>query len=206
MMSKTHLTVGLATSLAICMPNDVSSLMAVLAGSAAGSILCDIECRGKPGMWDAAIGRGIAFGIAVVALAIDYLSNGRIISGIMQRIYEKEYFNLILGTVVLLVVCIIGRFSEHRTFTHSLLYVILIDFGFYCLSPMFRMPVLVAGLSHLIIDTFNKKPVPWLFPFFRPGICLKWCYASKTGNAVIMWAGLVASIALLAWRIYIISA
>ena len=68
MMSKTHLTVGVATSLAICQPATVGTLMTAIAGGAAGSILCDIECKGHPGMWDAAIGRIIAIGISLTAL------------------------------------------------------------------------------------------------------------------------------------------
>ena len=97
---------------------------------------------------------------------------------------------------MLLITCLFGRRSEHRTFTHSLLYVLLIDFGAFCICPAFLMPVLAGGLSHLIIDTLNKKPVPWLFPFFQPGFCLKWCYASKKANTVLMWVGLAMDIVL----------
>jgi membrane-bound metal-dependent hydrolase YbcI (DUF457 family) len=60
---------------------------------------------------------------------------------------------------------------------------------------------LAGGISHLIIDSFNKKPVPWLFPIRKRGICFKVCYASKIGNAILMWAGLAACVVLLAWRI-----
>lgn len=112
---------------------------------------------------------------------------------------------IIMGTIVLLVTCIIGRRSEHRTFTHSLLYIVLIAVGFFCILPELALPVLVEGLSHLTIDTLNKKPVPWLYPLRKTGICFRLCYASKTGNYILMWLGLIASIMLIGWRIIIIN-
>ncbi len=204
MMSKTHLTVGVATSLAICQPATVGTLMTAIAGGAAGSILCDIECKGHPGMWDAAIGRIIAIGISLTALAIDYFAGDSLVLPTIQQIQMRNYSSLISGAIVLLATCIAGRHSQHRTFTHSLLYVLLISLGFGCISSALSLPVFAAGISHLVIDTFNKKPVPWLFPFFRPGICFKICYASKIGNTVLMWSGLAASLALLTYRLFII--
>ena len=55
-----------------------------------------------------------------------------------------------------------------------------------------------------VIDTFNKKPVPWLYPIRKKGFCFNVCYASKIGNSILMWAGFGACLALLIWRIMII--
>lgn len=201
MMSKTHITVGVAASLAVSIPTTIGGVFSAVIGGAIGGILCDIECRSTPEMRDALYGRFIAAGITGVLLLADRLLN----AGIWTSILSQDHFSLGLGAVVLLVTCLIGRFSEHRTFTHSLLYVLLITFGFFCITPELLFPVLAGGVSHLIIDTFNKKPVPWLFPLRKRGICFKVCYASKLGNAILMWAGLVASIALLGWRIMVMT-
>ena len=201
MMSKTHITVGIAIALAACRPSDTAGILASIAGGAIGGILCDIECKSTPQMRDALTGRVIAAGIAGAMLLADTLLKTGILSGILSR--ERIY--LIAGAIVLFATCFIGRRSEHRTFTHSLLYVALITVGFFCISPDLALPVLAGGLSHLAIDTLNKKPVPWLYPLRKTGICFKLCYASKTGNTILMWAGLIASIILLGWRIVMIN-
>ena len=200
MMSKTHITVGVATSLAVCMPTTTGCILSAVIGGAVGGILCDIECKSTPVMRDAVYGRLIAAGVSGIVLAADWFLK----TGIWASIFSQDKFSLILGAAVLLITCIIGRLSEHRTFTHSLLFVLLIDFGFFCISPLLMVPVLAGGLSHLIIDTFNKKPVPWLYPIRKKGFCFNVCYASKIGNSILMWAGFGACLALLIWRIMII--
>ena len=193
MMGKTHITVGVAVAMAITMPTTPAGLYTAVIGGAVSGVLCDIECKSEPGMRDALIARVITAGITIILLLTDWLTN----AGIVSSILSQDQSSLILGAVVLLITCFFGRRSNHRTFTHSLLYVLLISFGMFCIYPEFRFPVLAGGLSHLIIDTFNKKPVPWLYPFFRHGFCLKWCYASKKANTVLMWVGLALDIVLI---------
>lgn len=201
MMSKTHIAIGTAASLAICAPTTVGGIFSAVMGGTIGGILCDIECRSTPKMRDALYGRVIVAAISVGILLSDWFLK----TGIWNAILSRERFYLLFGAVVLLGTCTIGRFSDHRTFTHSLLFVLLIDFGCFCIIPDLLFPVLAGGLSHLFIDTFNKMPVPWLYPIRKNGICFKLCYADKTGNAVLMWLGVVASTALLVWRAFIIS-
>ena len=202
MMSKTHITVGIAAALAACCPSDYAGILVSVAGGAIGGILCDIECKSTPQMRDALTGRIIAAGITGAMLLVDVFLK----TGIWNRILSREINYLITGALVLLVTCFVGRRSEHRTFTHSLLYVVLITFGFFCILPELVLPVLAGGLSHLAIDTLNKKPVPWLYPIRKTGICFKLCYASKTGNTILMWFGFIASIVLFGWRIAAINA
>ena len=66
------------------------------------------------------------------------------------------------------------------------------------------LPVLAGGLSHLLLDTLNKKPVPWLYPLVKKGFCLRLCRADKAANAAFLWLGLAASAALIAWKIKMI--
>lgn len=192
MMSKTHLTVGVAAALAVTMPTTLSGLFAAGIGGAAGGILCDIECRSKPRMWDAPCGRWIAFGLSVILFAADWFLK----AGLCQSILLQDSMSLTLGGFILLITCLIGRMSPHRTFTHSLLYAALLTFGFWKITPLLAVPVLAGAISHLAIDTLNKKPIPWLFPFFRPGFCLKLCYSDRFANKLLMFLGLTASIAL----------
>ena len=200
-MSKTHLTVGIATALAVCRPTSIGGIYAAVIGGATGGILCDIECRSRKGMRDALVGRIIAAVLSLALLIADYTMN----AGICEHILQQDKYTIMLGSGILLITCIIGRRSSHRTFTHSLLYVMLISLGIYIITPMIGIPCLYGGISHLIIDTFNKKEVPWFYPFVKKGICFRLCYASKTANTVIMWVGLVFCIGLLVWRISVIA-
>lgn len=197
MMSKTHITVGIAAAMAAYCPSDYAGILVSVVGGAIGGVLCDIECKSTPHNRDALTGRIIVAGITGATI----LADGLLKTGIWNRIMSQENYYLITGVIVLLVTCIMGRRSEHRTFSHSLLYVALITVGFFCILPELALPVLAGGLSHLAIDTLNKKPVPWLYPFRKKGICFRLCYASKIGNSILMWIGLILSITLLGWRI-----
>lgn len=196
MMSKTHLTVGVAASLAVCMPNSAEGLFAAVIGGAAGGILCDIDCRSRPRMRDVLHGRLAALAITGILLTADGIMH----TGVIDSITSPNRQNLVLGCITLLIICMTGRASGHRTFSHSLLFVFLITYGFYCISPIFMLPVLAGGLSHLVIDTLNRRPVPWLYPFKAGRFCLKLCRVNKTGNNILMWTGLAVSIVLIFWR------
>ena len=196
MMSKTHLTVGVAASLAVCMPNSAEGLFAAVIGGAAGGILCDIDCRSRPRMRDILHGRLAALAITGILLTADGIWHTGIIDSLMSVDRQK----MAAGCAVLILTCMIGRMSGHRTFTHSLLYVFLITFGFSCIAPVLALPVLAGGLSHLVIDTLTRRPVPWLYPFRAGRFCLKLCRVNKTGNNILMWTGLAVSIVLIFWR------
>lgn len=61
---------------------------------------------------------------------------------------------------------IIGRLLKHRGITHSLFFVGLLVAGLK-MTPISWTYVLsfTAGMiSHLVLDTFNPKGVPWLWP------------------------------------------
>ena len=45
MMSMTHISIGLATTLAITRPDKFQDYLPVIAGAAIGSIICDFDCR-----------------------------------------------------------------------------------------------------------------------------------------------------------------
>ena len=128
MMSKTHITVGIATSLVVCRPTTLEGIFASVIGGAAGGIVCDIECRSTPQMRDALYGRFIALGICISLLLADIITN----AGIWASIMAQNVISVAIGIGVLLVTCIVGRFSEHRTFTHSLLYSFLITKPLNC--------------------------------------------------------------------------
>ena len=204
MLSKTHIHAGIAAALAFATTYEAISPLGVisaLAGGTAGAVLVDIECRAQNSSHDPAYGRLIALSIVAAAIIADLLLKaGLCLSALNQsRVYTLS------GAALLLTVCVLGRFSAHRTFTHSVLYVALISAGFYLFCPAAWIYVLLGGVSHLILDTMNNKPVPWLYPAFKKGVCLNLCATDKIANKALMWFFLLFDLTLLARAVWVLT-
>ena len=200
MLSKTHLTVGVATALAVSPGRTAGEVFAAVIGGALGGVLCDVECKDLPGRKDVFAGRLGAGALTVLLLAADSIMK----AGLWASIRTQPLSSVIVGTLIVILAASLGHMSAHRTLTHSLLYVGLLGLGCGLISPLLTLPVLAGGLSHLLLDTLNKKPVPWLYPLVKKGFCLRLCRADKAANAAFLWLGLAASAALIAWKIKMI--
>ena len=200
MLSKTHLTVGVAAALAVSPCRTAGELFAAVIGGALGGVLCDVECKDLPGRKDVFAGRLGAGALTVLLLAADSIMK----AGLWASIRTQPLSSVIVGTLIVILAASLGHRSAHRTLTHSLLYVGLLGLGCGLISPLLTLPVLAGGLSHLLLDTLNKKPVPWLYPLVKKGFCLRLCRADKAANAAFLWLGLAASAALIAWKIKMI--
>ena len=69
MLSKTHLTVGVATALAVSPGRTAGEVFAAVIGGALGGVLCDVECKDLPGRKDVFAGRLGAGALTVLLLA-----------------------------------------------------------------------------------------------------------------------------------------
>ena len=196
MMSKTHLAVGVAAALTVCRPNDLGAVFGAVIGGAVGGVFCDVECDAGQPMRDALLGRVNAGGITAILLAADWLMK----TGVWTGILSQSAASLGTGLVTFIITFLIGRLCRHRGFTHSLLFVFLISFGLFCFSPPIGIAALAGGLSHLLLDTLNKKPVPWFFPIGK-GFCLRLFYSNRTANTAFMWAGFTVSVALITMKL-----
>lgn len=198
MMGKTHYAIGLATALAVIHPQTLNECFVAVIGGSIGGVLADNDTLDHDYHSDALSGQALAFATAAIVLALDYFLNAGICSTISGRPMLP-----IIGMIGFIILYVVGYFSNHRTFTHSFLTLIL-----YALtSSLIYMPLgislSVAYLSHLLLDVLNKKKVPLLYPL-KFGICLKLCYASKTANKVLMYTGFAATIILLGISLFLI--
>lgn len=66
MMAKTHIVVGITTSLTFLLPTNTESALPVAIGGAIGSLICDNDYKLTPEMKDALYGRIISSVIVVV--------------------------------------------------------------------------------------------------------------------------------------------
>lgn len=186
MLSKTHIAIGLATSLTLLAPQTPEAIYPVVVGGAIGSIICDIDCTWRRPTKDAVLGRTIAGILAGAAIVADVRSHG-----VLWHYYEHTgIIPVIVGIVIFLGLCQGARNTEHRTFSHSLLAVAGLCAG----VALFCFPILPAfaiGIAtHLLLDVVNIRPVHLFYPM-KQGVSLKWCPAKSKADLVLFALGLL---------------
>lgn len=191
-MGKTHVAVGMATSLLILQPTNPKGCIVAIIGGAIGGVAADIDILNDDYKHDALIGQFLAVGISCIALIIDYFLK----LGICKFMQERNTFLIGLGAVIYLVLWIVGYHSDHRKFTHSFLAMLLFSTAIYLLSPMIAGAYIIGYFSHLLLDLLNKKRVLLFYPLGK-GMCLKLCYAGKSANKAFMYFGFIVTTAMI---------
>ena len=195
MMSRTHLTVGMATALSLLSIANPSDLTVVLAGGALGGVLADVDTLDNDYKADAHIGEALAIGAVLMAALLDLIFFRSI------RVHITEHrVAAITGGIGLLILWIIGYQTDHRTSTHSLLAMLLFSVFAALVFPRLGVACFLGYASHLLLDILNKKGIQLFYPL-HPRICLRLCYASGAANTFFMYAGLVATAILVILRI-----
>ena len=82
MLGKAHLTIGMAAAWTLAMPETVPAALPVIAGAAAGSLICDIDCDSPAERRDASKQRVLAAVITAAALITDKLTDAAHICGV----------------------------------------------------------------------------------------------------------------------------
>ncbi|MCD7956395.1 MAG: metal-dependent hydrolase [Lachnospiraceae bacterium] len=176
MMSKTHITMGIGASLILLHPNTVSGISAAIIGGTFGAIIPDIDCKSTKISRDALYGRLIAG--AVIAASVIWGQTQPV--SLLKDILQTHVSNTILmGLLFMSILCVAGRISGHRNFSHSFLFFILMGGSVYLIYPAFLPGFCIGCLSHLLLDCLNKKPVRLLYPL-KGGILFedmlfRWC-------------------------------
>ncbi len=191
MMGKTHVAMGMATSMMVLNPTSPKLCLFALAGGAVGGVVADIDTVKNDYKHDALIGQCIAYGTLLICLGIDFFNNYGMCDGFIKRNMKIN----ILGIIIYLMLICGGVESKHRTFTHSLLALCLFSNAVCILFPQIVGSFIIGYLSHLILDITNKKPVPLFYPKGK-GICLEWFYAGKIADKIFMVIGIVITLTL----------
>ena len=182
MLGKTHITTGIASALIVIRPQTVPGVIATITGGAIGGWIVDVDCKkmdaDREKIYDTIID-GLFIGAFVF---LDYLIG----KGLCKYISDNWGPKIIGGLAGIAVLLFLGLISKHRTFTHSLLCMLLFGGAVY----LFCKPAVIAFLigygAHLIADLFNKRGIQILFPFkMRP--CFKLCDAGGKANRILFW-------------------
>lgn len=192
MMSRTHMVIGVAASLAVLQPETALECTAAVVGGALGATISDIDVLWKKRMQDV-----ISCMIWVALLIAGLLILEHVAKiGMAEQLAGWVGENWIGGVALLSVVCVCGFFSEHRSFTHSLLGMVLFSYGMQLLLPGRSYGFVVGFATHILLDLMNRKELRLMYPF-RQGFCMHLCAASGKVNMILMWLGMSASIVLL---------
>jgi len=186
MLGKAHLTIGTAAAYTLLMPGTLPAALPVIAGAAAGSLICDIDCDSPSERSDASRQRILAAVIVLAALITDKAVDG----GMLRSVTESGSYLWCAGIAGLVVTLAFANVSSHRGFSHSLLAMALETGFLYLVIPQMAIPFAAAFISHLILDMTNKKRVRLLYPS-KKGFSLGWFYADRLANRVCEIGGLL---------------
>jgi inner membrane protein len=181
MTGKTHVSVAMAATLLITQPQSIKELVLCLGVTSVGAVISDIDVStsGSHEAIDRILGIVI---IAAIALGfVEYKWNVGIVTSFKNN---SSIMRIIVGIVVFLGICIFGKNQPHRSFMHSALAVGLLSGATYIILPDAVPYMFVSMVSHILIDTLNKKkvhifyPLPW-------GISFNLCHAQGFVNNTI---------------------
>ena len=194
MMSRTHMRVGAAASLAILQPTTLAATIVSVAGGYLGGWICDVDSHNKEEVGDYTDGWGILIPLGI-ALAFDYLFG----IGICRYVISHRSYANLAGLAAFLVLLFIGSRTSHHTFTHSLLAVLLYSVALLLAFPPIVPAFAIGMVTHILVDLLGHKPgVQILFPLsFKPR--LNKVKANGKANDVVGYLALAATIVLTVW-------
>ena len=195
MMGKTHITIGMASALALTAVNTPAGIAVALAGGALGGVMPDVDTLRNDYKHDAMFGELLAVSVVASAAVMDYFLKWGICADVLANQQSA-----ILGAVLMLALWIFGLTREHRTFTHSILSMALFSLAAAFIYVPFGVSFMIGYLSHLLLDILNKKGILLLYPM-KNEICLNLCYAGKLANTIFMIFGYIATISLTIFRV-----
>ena len=181
MRGRTHITAGIAAALLVLHPTTVLGIGSAVAGGTLGGAICDIDCKGSDLNQETIRGAVLA-GICIAGVTVYDLRSG---NGLIDHIRNAVGTNLLLGILGLVICCIWGCISPHRTFTHSLTGLLAMSASAWLICAPLGYAVALGMASHILLDLLNRKGIPLLYPLKKPVVCLNLCRADGLVNSIL---------------------
>lgn len=171
--------VGIATLLLTA--NDITTIIGGTTLALIGSLIVDIDTDKSKG---AKLLKESFKGVVVlIILGIIFQTQHNV--NVLNYITEnKTITQRFVGLGILVVALIIGKFSSHRGFTHSLIGIVSYTIPVYMLVGSLYTWFLIGYIAHILADMFNKKEVRLLYPL-KNGICLKLCSSDGVVDKIL---------------------
>ena len=183
MLGKTHMAVGIATTLAVLPPENTRQLLLEVGAGAVGALISDIDVGTSESHRDADKITYLTLGVIAAVIALDHFMN----TGIVFRIRQSAgTMKLILGILMFVGICAYGKEQPHRSFMHSFLALFLLEISIGIIYLAFMWPFGIGFLSHLASDIFNRRKVRLLYPI-PGGFSLGLFSAKGAANSIFLW-------------------
>lgn len=190
MLGKTHMAVGIATTLAITQPSGISELLLAVGAGSLGALISDIDVGTSNSHRDADKITALSVVVVLAVFALDYFCNTQIIERIIG---SSGYLRIIAGLLLFIGICAFGKEQPHRSFMHSFLALILLSFALGLIWEKAVIYFAVGFLSHLATDIFNKKKVRLLYPL-KGGVSLGLFHAYGLANDIFFAVGSIVAV------------
>ena len=126
LLGKTHMIIGVASSLAITVPKTAPEFLLAVGLGAAGAVISDIDVETS----NVHRNMGKVLLLTIVAAAVIFGLDIFLKTEIIHKITEDSHIHrIIAGCLIFLVVCVFGKEQPHRSFMHSFLALVLLDFA-----------------------------------------------------------------------------
>lgn len=168
MMGKTHTAIGMASVVILSSDKiieNLNNIVPIITITSLASILPDIDKKGST----------ISNKINKLVFNILFYSSIAI-----YVIYKTKYFNninisstvndiqvnsqFIVGLVLMTILIVYSKLTEHRSFTHSILGVILYSLSFALINKGMLHYFIIGYIMHLVADFFTDKGIEILYP------------------------------------------
>jgi inner membrane protein len=155
MTGKTHTIIGLSTVALLFsteMAKTPSSIMPIIYVTTFAAILADIDLKNSK---ISNKFRSIAIKLFIIMAALLYVSTKIDLLNSKYTSVIKGYkvpSSLIIGIILMLILIIFAKTTEHRSFTHSILGATLFIFSFYLIDSSKIIYFAIAYLLHLAVD------------------------------------------------------
>lgn len=166
--------------------NNLKELVLGITLSVIGSLISDIDINNSKA--NKAVNKVIwVIGITgIISLIVDYFLNLGIYNSILNNM---AIMRTMVSISLFSIIVMFAKMTPHRSFSHSLIgitsFYIPVSLLFGSMSNYF----LIAIISHIVIDLFNKKKIQLFYPI-KKGVCFKLCYSNGLVNKSLFFMAL----------------
>lgn len=197
MQANVHMIIGATTATSICLLTQNVEPKVLIPSTAIamfGAIVSDVDAEKRSkfkSMFEKFIKILILIGIGTwIYMHVTQTSFDVIKSFILQS-------KILVGISIFTIVCLIGYFTKHRTFTHWLIAIPIFSIGI-CLVFGFKLTIFFAlgMLSHDLIDCLNKEEIQLFYPIKKNCTLYKCESESGTSTAIgfVFWVIFICEI------------
>lgn len=182
--------VGIAATLTVTQPRSITELILAAGAGSVGALISDIDVGTSNSHKDADKITFLTIATVGAVLLLDHFCD----TGIVQRMMsDSGVLRMVSGCLIFVLACAFGKEQPHRSFMHSFLALLILDFALGMILPAIVPYFTVGFLSHLAIDLFNMKKVRLLYPM-KDGVCLGLCHAKGVVNNACFALGCAVSV------------